>query len=657
MPETNINNENTLPNGYKLENYIIIRTLGAGGFGITYLARDNLDSLVAIKEYMPRQFASRSNNTTVTCFPKDKDIFEWGLERFLDEAKTLRKFDHPSIVKVLNFFRANNTAYFVMPFYEGETLEDYLEKNPNKSFSKEEILQIIMPILEGLKEVHKEGFLHRDIAPDNIFLRKNKLPVLIDFGASRNALGGKSQTLSAIVKAGYSPPEQYTSISTQDATTDIYAICAVMYKMITGKKPPESTDRQTLIFNGQKDPIEDIVTKYKDKYPKTFLETIQKGLNLKQKDRVQSIEELQEGLINDKGTVVLTDEEKKRIIGGGDNNEPPKTPQNDESIDNNDNNKENQNALLYVIITILAIALIGVGVYLFTQKDNINPKPPKPTPAIVVTPKSCDEGNTTACRKDGDSFKDSDKDKALALYKKACDLGDELGCAKKNLIEKEKELQKQKEEELKKKEEELKRKQEELRKKEEELKRKQEEKQREEELKRQQAQNETPQEKHIYFNENGINIDVTYPSFVRAGEYFTINAEMTNRAYRKAKQGGLTLSFPDMIHIPGEALSSNFSSLKGYSYPDKIYNNTTHRNMTTKYFMVEGWQSRPWYRGETKYFSVKLKAPKNLNSLRVNVRGILWIRNHRDSRAIPTSSMIYDQQGFPVKQFEIKIKD
>ena len=323
MNIANINN-NALPKGYNINSYEIVDILGAGGFGITYKAKDNLDSFVVIKEYMPKQFASRSNNTTVTCFPKDKDTFLWGLNRFLDEAKTLRRFDHPAIVKVLGYFEENNTAYFVMPFYEGETLEDYLKKDPNRVYSQDEILSIIMPIIEGLKSVHQEGFLHRDIAPDNILLRKNRMPVLIDFGASRNAIGTKSQTLSAIVKHGYSPPEQYTSNSKQDATTDIYAICAVLYEMITGKKPPESSARQMALLNDEKDPIEDIVTKYKDRYNAYFLQTIQKGLSLKQKDRIQNIEELQEQLVKEdiseeeSTNISLQDLDDLIIIAGSD---------------------------------------------------------------------------------------------------------------------------------------------------------------------------------------------------------------------------------------------------------------------------------------------------------------------------------------------------
>ena len=165
MIEENIEEtqSNALPIGSKLREYEILSVLGQGGFGITYKARDtHLDKMMVIKEYMPNAFASRSYNSTVTCIPKHKETFEWGLKSFLNEAKTLSKFDHISIVKALNFFEANGTAYFVMDFYEGETLDNYLQRHHEKLFSQEEILSVMMPIIEGLKVVHAEGFLHRD---------------------------------------------------------------------------------------------------------------------------------------------------------------------------------------------------------------------------------------------------------------------------------------------------------------------------------------------------------------------------------------------------------------------------------------------------------------------------------------------------------------
>jgi hypothetical protein len=162
-------------------------------------------------------------------------------------------------------------------------------------------------------------------------------------------------------------------------------------------------------------------------------------------------------------------------------------------------------------------------------------------------------------------------------------------------------------------------------------------------------------QKTISFQEKGIAISVTYPSFVKAGQKFKIRAEMINNT-RNAKQGGLTLSFPDMRSMGGQILRNNFTSLKGYSTPNRIYNKRTRRTMITDYFMVEGWQSRVWKSGRTKYFTVELQAPKGLDKLLVNVRGVLWIRSKYDTREIPKYSSLYDQQGFSVKQFSIRIQ-
>ena len=394
-----------------LREYRIVEVLGVGGFGITYKVYDtNLDTMMAIKEYMPKQFASRTNNTTVTCISKDKDTFEWGKSRFLEEARILRKFDHPSIVKVLNLFEANNTAYFVMDYYEGETLEKYLKERADKEFSQEEILTIMMPITEGLKEVHSKGYLHRDISPDNIFLRVNKLPVLIDFGASRNALGNKSQNISAIIKHGYSPPEQYTSNTRQDAATDIYALSAVIYQMITGEVPPESPQRQTEILNGNKDPIKNIVEEYKGKYSDSFLKTVQKGLALLQKDRIQTISEFQDGLVGNE------------IVDNGSNNSN-NNRKNSKKIDV-DNPKKR-----YIIgfLALLIVLLAGYGIFKFLDK------PKKVLSKQEKLEQSCNAGNGSDCKKlaimydKGDGVK-KDKKRALEFYQKACDAKDGWSC-------------------------------------------------------------------------------------------------------------------------------------------------------------------------------------------------------------------------------------
>jgi hypothetical protein len=160
----------------------------------------------------------------------------------------------------------------------------------------------------------------------------------------------------------------------------------------------------------------------------------------------------------------------------------------------------------------------------------------------------------------------------------------------------------------------------------------------------------------ISFKENGIHVKISYPRTIKAGKRFVIKATMTNN-YSRAKQGGLTLSFPDMRSMSGSILHNNFTSVKGYSYPNKIYNKQERRAIPANYFMVEGWQSKKWLYGQTKKFSVEFVAPHNVRELRVNARAVLWIRNKHDIREIPKNGLSYDQQGFAVKQFSIHINE
>ena len=234
---------NALPVGFRFEEHEIIRILGSGGFGITYLGYDhNLDKAVAIKEYLPNDLAVRQGGSTV--LPKssaDKEDFEWGLERFLDEARTLAKFDHRNIIKVHRFFRAHETGYILMEYAEGKTLSELLKEK--RKISEDELWAILEPLLKGLKVVHKNEYLHRDIKPGNIIIRDDGSPVLIDFGSARQALGVKSRSITAIVSPGYAPLEQYSVRGNQGPWTDIYALGAVAYKCLTGKVPPDATVR------------------------------------------------------------------------------------------------------------------------------------------------------------------------------------------------------------------------------------------------------------------------------------------------------------------------------------------------------------------------------------------------------------------------------
>ena len=286
-----------LKNGYVLNDYRIISVLGRGAFGITYKAYDEKNSeIVAIKEFFYSNFVVRENNSTVipisSAKGKQKEYEEF-LQKFQDEAETISKLNHINIVKVSTFFRANNTAYFVMSYDEGETLGHRFEKI-EKFENEEDILEIIIPVLEGLKVVHQEGFLHRDLKPDNIYLRDGGLPMLLDFGAARFAIGKETKSLTAIATPGYAPPEQYSEHSKQSASTDLYAVGAILYKMITGVKPPDANHRQTERLNDNSDPIEKLSITYKSAYSKDFLKAVDTSLKLKPKERPQNIEELAE---------------------------------------------------------------------------------------------------------------------------------------------------------------------------------------------------------------------------------------------------------------------------------------------------------------------------------------------------------------------------
>lgn len=235
----------SLAPGYKLEEYTIQKSIGSGGFGVTYLAIDeNLKKKVAIKEYFPFHLCFRSSDATVaprTQIQSDLDEYSWGLDRFIDEARVLARFEHPNVISVLRYIEKNDTAYIVMDFADGRPLSELLRKNGKLSESRTE--EILFPLMDGLAVVHEKEMLHRDIKPSNIIIREDATPVLIDFGAARQAVGSKSKSLSAILTPHYAPIEQYSTRGDQGPWTDIYALAAVAYCCLTGEKPPEATER------------------------------------------------------------------------------------------------------------------------------------------------------------------------------------------------------------------------------------------------------------------------------------------------------------------------------------------------------------------------------------------------------------------------------
>ncbi len=290
--------------------YTVGQVLGFGGFGVTYIGYDNvLERKVAIKEYLPSEFSTRiPGQTEVTTYAGERtEQFNSGLTKFLDEAKTLAKLQSANgVVQIYNSFQENSTAYIVMEYLEGKTLKTYLEET--EKISVEEAKEILHPIITALKEVHALGIIHRDIAPDNIFLTNDGRVKLLDFGASRFATTSHSKSLSVIIKQGYAPVEQYRSRGDQGPWTDVYSLSATLYKMITGITPEDAMER-----------IEKEELKKPSKLgidiPKNTENAIMNALNIKIEDRTQDIEAFEKELYHDENVKLKTVHLKKADVG------------------------------------------------------------------------------------------------------------------------------------------------------------------------------------------------------------------------------------------------------------------------------------------------------------------------------------------------------
>jgi serine/threonine protein kinase len=275
-----------LPAGYRLHEFTLERLIGEGGFGIVYLARDDqLQRPVAIKEYMPAQLAYRLPDHTVSARSRRHvETFALGLRSFVNEARLLASFDHPSLVKVYRFWEDNGTAYMVMPYYQGPTLKTWLldhEEPPDERWLK----TLLRPLLDALATIHASHCYHRDISPDNILLLSEHEPLLLDFGAARRVIGDSTQTLTVFLKPGYAPIEQYAEVPSmkQGAWTDVYALCAVMYAAIMGYSPIPSVARMI------KDELEPVAQAAAGRYSDAFLRAIDAGLAVNPSDRPQDI--------------------------------------------------------------------------------------------------------------------------------------------------------------------------------------------------------------------------------------------------------------------------------------------------------------------------------------------------------------------------------
>ena len=283
--------KHALPRGYLLEEYRLLRVLGEGGFSVTYLAQDvNLGNQVAIKEYLPNEFAMRDGTTVYAKSAASRDDFEWGLERFLEEARILARFQHPNVVRVVRRFQANNTAYIVMDYEEGASLAQLLARHG--TLDEEELKDLLFPLVDGLQAVHAEGFLHRDVKPDNVYVRRrDETPVLLDFGAARNALGRKSRSMSAVVAPGYSPPEQYETDGEQGPFSDIYALAALCYRATVGERPVDSPRRVRMLFSTGEDPLPSMLDAVGDRYSHALCNAVDWGMSPRSSDRPQHLME------------------------------------------------------------------------------------------------------------------------------------------------------------------------------------------------------------------------------------------------------------------------------------------------------------------------------------------------------------------------------
>lgn len=419
------------PNAYKVNprclrlgtklagKYIIGKVIGEGGFGITYIGWDEkLELPIAIKEFFPPKIASRDtttgNNTIYMFDHADEKSFEEGMRRSVKEARSMSKLEaYEGIVSIRDFFNENKTAYIIMEYVDGETLKEYLKEN--EKMEPEDVLKVMKPVMKALEQMHRTGMIHRDISPDNIMIRRDGQVKLIDFGAARVAQEEDEKSLTVMLKRGFSPEEQYRSKGHQGPWTDIYALCATMYYMLTGVIPPESMERV----------LEDKYVSLKEydiELDTKIADAIDKGLCVLAKNRYQSMSDLihdiygeeeklvipkkdmasmevesavGETVLDDNSTVLMDDENKTVLVDEAEEINPI-------VVGKNKIVKFNGKKKIFAVIVLLAIVLVG-GTFAFiaqnsgnkeelanvASKENAVTTPtvsPTPTAEITATP-------------------------------------------------------------------------------------------------------------------------------------------------------------------------------------------------------------------------------------------------------------------------------
>ena len=347
--------ENALPVGTRLHEFEIVALVGVGGFGIVYLARDCvLERKVALKEYLPSALASRGPGVTVApTSSRDSETFHIGLRSFINEGRMLAQFDHPALVKVYRFWEANGTAYMVMPYYEGITLKEELRR-AGAPPDEMRLKQLLTQLLDALEVLHRANALHRDIAPDNILILPDGNPLLLDFGAARRVITDRTQELTAILKPGYAPIEQYAESPAlkQGPWTDLYALAAVVYFAITGERPAPAVARSIT------DPVVPLEQAASGRYSPRFLRALDQALAVKPDDRPQNVAQFRSALELDRGPGTVTHTSRQ----------PPLPPA---------AGSRRPRLALLVGVTVALVGAIGAGALLRSGK---------PQPQVIETP-------------------------------------------------------------------------------------------------------------------------------------------------------------------------------------------------------------------------------------------------------------------------------
>lgn len=342
-----------LPVQTQLKRYLIGEKLGQGGFGITYRGFDlKLKMRVAIKEYYPSDFVSRSNDrkTVMLISSENGSLFQYGLQAFVNEAHTLAQLQHPNLVRVLNLFEMNGTAYLVMDYYEGETLHDYLARQPDKKLPWRRAVSLLLPVLDGLAEVHRNGFMHRDVKPRNLYLTQRGQLVLLDFGAARQVVSDRTRSL-AIYTSGYAAYEQHVQ-SEQGPWTDVYGVAATLYFALTAHVPPPASERK------KKDSRQP-ARHFSPDLPPALDNVLNRALVVEPKKRLQTIEEFEQQL-----RAVLKQEEDK--------------PRAEPSMEVKPRNPRLWAMAGALLLAVVAASVIGIVIP--------SPKPPEQRPTPVAGP-------------------------------------------------------------------------------------------------------------------------------------------------------------------------------------------------------------------------------------------------------------------------------